>query len=144
MLQSQRNIFQRTSPGLDLCGTPRVGYKRCFLVLQRPFVHAQRLLPKMLRNERDWFPRFIHLCKLTKQYNDPFHTDHARMVKVVGCVSFRHVQSSIRECQRRGDLWVPRLLHRLRSRACLAVSLMHKRKTEVPYPSFLRQKVEAR
>ena len=144
MLQSQRNVFQRTSPGLDLCDTPRIRYKRCVLVLQRPFVHAQTSLPKMLRNERVWFPRFKQLCKLTRQYKDFFHPDHMKLVEVVNCVSYRQVQSSIQECWRRGDLWVPRLLRRLKTRACLSVSLMHKRKTEVPYPSFLRQKVKAR
>ena len=94
----------------------------------------------MLRNERLWFPRFRNLCKQTVEYKNYCHPDHMTMVRVVDCVSYRQVTPIIRECQRTGDIWLPRVLHRLHAQARRSVLLMHKKKTEVPYPSFLRHR----
>ena len=120
---------------MAVAGNPRQGYKtkRSRGVRSLSF-HTQRLLYTMLRNERVWFPRFKNLCKQTLQYKNPFHPDHMTMVKVVECVSYRQVESVVRDCASDWS-WLLRLLRRLRARTRLFVSLTKEDRGTLPFIS---------
>lgn len=96
----------------------------------------------MLRAEREWFPRFLQLCKRSKEYKNAFYRAYHFLRRVVeNCKTFKEVLDCLMDFTA-GVGWNTMFLHRRIYRwkeqaKMMTTMLRYKRKRVVRRPSFL-------